>query len=163
MAEPLKARCPEVHSQDIIMSDVLKAMDAEIAAIEQDLRDNPDPRGTKIAQLRQIRRQYKQTMGIDDELAVRAREIRNRLAALRVGRKPSPERLRAIAVAKEFLAGKTEPTRTADILLFLRRQGVEIGGSDPLNNLSAMLSNDDGFQAHGRSGWTLQTAEEVAR
>ncbi len=33
--------------------------------------------------------------------------------------------------------------------------GVQIGGNDPQNNLSAMLSNSPEFISNGRMGWIL--------
>ena len=38
----------------------------------------------------------------------------------------------------------------------LTANNVEVGGSNPLNNLSAMLSTSGLFQSHGRKGWTIK-------
>jgi hypothetical protein len=73
----------------------------------------------------------------------------------RSGRKPSPERIQALLIAKETIRGKSEPTKTADIFAKIKEAGVWIGGTDPQNNLSAMLHNSDDFKSHGRAGWTL--------
>lgn len=71
-------------------------------------------------------------------------------------RRGSPERAKALEAARLFLANRTgEPTPTAAIYDHIVGLGIEIGGSDPRNNLSAMLSNSDIFLSHGRSGWTL--------
>ncbi|ACK51496.1 hypothetical protein Msil_2573 [Methylocella silvestris BL2] len=50
-----------------------------------------------------------------------------------------------------------EPVSTADLLRSLRAANIEIGGKDPRNTLSAMLSTSPLFQSNGRAGWTLRT------
>jgi hypothetical protein len=61
----------------------------------------------------------------------------------------------ALKEARAILDGKTEPTRITDIDARLTEKGIRLGGSDPLNNLSALLSTSGEFTAHGRAGWTL--------
>jgi hypothetical protein len=162
---------------------------SEIEGIEADIKARPDPRQTRLAHLRASRESYLQgaaaietapgtTAAAFDEVAPRqrrffenpvdalAREIEALSAAsysvVRSGRQPSPERLRALSAAHEFLQGKTIPTRTSLILEHLESRGITISGEVPVNNLSAMLSNDDRFQANGRSGWTLVKKEAAA-
>lgn len=77
------------------------------------------------------------------------------------GRKPSPERVKAMDFIRKLLAETDVPVRTVDILEALKIQGIEIGGNDEISNLSAMISGSGEFQAHGRSGWTLKTAGEL--
>jgi hypothetical protein len=77
-------------------------------------------------------------------------------AASRAGRRASPERERALEAARIYVANRSGPTPTAEILDHLVSIGIEVGGEKPVNNLSAMLSNSGLFQAHGRSGWTLR-------
>ena len=74
----------------------------------------------------------------------------------RPGRKMSSDRQRALEFAQVHMMGQTQPTKTADLLTALRNNGIEIGGSDPVNSLSALLSTSSRFVAHGRSGWTLK-------
>ncbi len=38
--------------------------------------------------------------------------------------------------------------------------GILIGGNEPRNNLSAMLSNSGLFTSNGRSGWTIRVTGE---
>lgn len=72
----------------------------------------------------------------------------------RRSRRGSPERQAILDAAKEFLRGRDYPTLTADIYEAIKGQ-VEIGGNNPRNNLSAMLSNSSDFRSHARAGWTL--------
>lgn len=75
-------------------------------------------------------------------------------------RRVSAERQEALLYARNLLRGRTIPTPTRDILAFLRDNGVHIPGKDPVSNLSAMLSNSDEFDSHGRSGWTFKADGE---
>lgn len=75
------------------------------------------------------------------------------------GRKQSPERQRALAAARMYLIDKTSPTKTLEIYDHLLSQGLTIGGTDPVNNLSAALSHAAGFRSHGKAGWTLGSKE----
>jgi hypothetical protein len=167
------------------MTEVLKALDAEIAEIETDIARNPDPRVAKIARLREIRHAYVAAQGssrpapeVSASAVARPTPLESLTAALAAavtprqgglivprpyGRRPSPERQRAITAMKEFLADKAAPTRTTEIYEHLQSRGIAVGGTEPLNNLSAMLSNASEFQSHGRLGWTLQRVEEAIR
>lgn len=156
------------------------ALDAEIGALEKQLA--ADPKYIKLKELKRVRQLYGAGgNGADagDTALNRALgtaavpDPRPSMAGLfsdgkggwtsapptsvenRSGRKPSPERIKALLVAKEFLKGKTNPTKTVDILAYIRDAGVQIGGNDPQNNLSAMLYHSDDFRSHGRAGWTL--------
>jgi hypothetical protein len=63
----------------------------------------------------------------------------------------------------EFLKEKTEPVPLRHIYYqVVERGGCRIGGQDPVNGLSAILSRSGRFTAHGRMGWTLKTPEETA-
>lgn len=72
-------------------------------------------------------------------------------------RQVSPDRERALALAESMLEGRAVPTPTRDIVERASQSGVTIPGKDPISNMSAMLSNSDKFQSHGRTGWTLVT------
>jgi hypothetical protein len=134
-------------------------LDAEITQLEAELRT--DPRFARLHLLRQMREAYlrlpptndlggPQRAGRDDDVsAARSTD------ASRPGRRRSPEREQAIEEARRLLAGRTTPTRLAEINAHLENLGIRLGGSDPLNNLSALLSTCDDFHAHGRAGWTL--------
>ncbi len=80
------------------------------------------------------------------------------------GRSRSPERQAILDAAKLFLrtrpvVDRHYPCRTRWILEHLTALGIEVPGTNPINNLSAMLSNAPGFIAHGKRGWTLAENE----
>ena len=41
--------------------------------------------------------------------------------------------------------------------------GIRLGGKNPINNLSAILSNNDEFKSYGRDGWILVANDELAK
>jgi hypothetical protein len=57
-----------------------------------------------------------------------------------------------------FLREQNGPVPTIRILDHLKEIGITLGGNQPRNSLSVMLSRSRSFKAHGRRGWTL--AEE---
>lgn len=101
------------------------------------------------------------------QLAEVSRKYANQVEAMRSARSPftvrrgSPERAKALEAARLFLLNRVgDPTTTAAIYEHVLGLGIEIGGNDPRNNLSAMLSNSPIFQSHGRAGWTLASADD---
>lgn len=78
-----------------------------------------------------------------------------------ITRVPSEARAKAMELAELFLRNRSAPTPTRDILEHILANGGEIGGQEPVSNLSAMLSNSDKFQSHGRIGWTLAQEHEA--
>jgi hypothetical protein len=157
----------------------VSALDAEIAELEKDIKANPDPRVRKLEDLKRIRSAYYATntsrVAVADRyftmegppLDRRADKVTTDhfdttysqgsfvIRPRPPGRKRSPEREEALRQAELFLEGKTEPVKTAEIYEMLQFKGIEVSGEDPKSNLSAMLSNADQFQSHGRAGWTL--------
>ncbi|MCG5247563.1 hypothetical protein [Methylorubrum extorquens] len=75
------------------------------------------------------------------------------------GRRTSPEKSQALDAAANYLRGRSSPTPTREILDYLIDLGIDVGGSSPLNNLSATLSNSGRFKSLGRSGWILHEVE----
>jgi hypothetical protein len=152
-----------------------QALDAEIAALEQEI--GADPRLVKLRELKRVRALYgtpppasNGEAALNDSVPSQLRgenltslfnnhvmstTALQRESARTPGRKPSPERIRAMTEAVGFLRGKTEPTKTADIYAHLLSRGIRLAGDDPQNNLSAMLNKAPEFQSHGRIGWTL--------
>jgi hypothetical protein len=143
------------------MSSFLTALDAEIAELEATL--NADPKAVKLRELRRVRDLYETNSTSTHKAPDLAMEALFSVPLVKrsVGRKPSPERQRALAAAREFLAGKIAPTKTAEIYEHLVKSGITVGGTDPTNNLSAMLYHAPEFRSHKRSGWTLLTKEAV--
>lgn len=126
----------------------LDALKAEINEIEAELA--ADPRFVKLRGLQAVLALY--------ETSGRAREgISAEVAApiRTVTRVPSEARSRAMELAELFLRNRVGPTPTREILEHIQAFGGEIGGKEPVSNLSAMLSNSGKFQSHGRAGWTL--------
>lgn len=120
------------------------AIDKEIATLEEKLRE-----------LRRVRDLYNEG----------APKVQPPTAGFgstgeRPGRKPSPDRMRAISEIRQFLLGRATPTKTKDILSHIEGLGIVIGGASPQNNLSAMLYNAAEFQSHGKAGWTLVSVEQ---
>jgi hypothetical protein len=71
-------------------------------------------------------------------------------------------RQRVLEDAENILRGRSDPTKTADLYDDLVAAGHEIGGDDPKNNLSAMLSKSPLFRSHKRAGWTLVESQSTA-
>jgi hypothetical protein len=61
----------------------------------------------------------------------------------------------ATEAAIAFLREQEGPVPTVRILEHLKEVGIALGGSQPRNSLSVMLSRSQLFKAHGRRGWTL--------
>lgn len=127
------------------MADFTAALKAEIQEIENELKN--DPRYKKLESLRSVLLLY-QSSGVATEKAG-APPVRT------ITRVPSEGRAKAIELARLYLRNRVGPTPTRDIYDHVVDNGAEIGGKDPVNNLSAMLSNSDEFQSNGRAGWTL--------
>lgn len=66
----------------------------------------------------------------------------------------------AIEAALAFLREQAGPVSTVCILDHLNNVGTVLGGHQPRNSLSVMLSRSPLFKADGRRGWTLA---ELAR
>jgi hypothetical protein len=134
---------------------------AAIAALEQELKG--DRRYIMYQELRRMLAAY-----VDSQKMPRATDSRppsplpdsqRRMPS----REMSPETKEVIERATEFLHDKSEPVPIRDLYnQIVEKDGCRIGGQDPVNGLSAILSRSGRFTAHGRSGWTLKTEEERA-
>jgi hypothetical protein len=131
------------------MSDFLNALDREVAALERQLSEHPAYR--KLAELRRVRSIYTgeekthQTLPITGSFQRRAR-------APSTGKRS--EILQAIL---DFLREKSGPTKTADILAHVQQLGFEVGGANPSNTISSILSKSDEVDSKGWSvGWVLK-------
>jgi hypothetical protein len=140
------------------MASFIEALDKEIADIRLDITMRPDPRLQKLNELERLRTLYidanvvaprSSTPGADD-----VEHLRNARSGS-AGRKRSPERQAAIEESANYLKNKTEPVKTSELVEMLRYKNVQLPGTDPVSNLSAMLSNSPLFESHGRMGWTL--------
>jgi hypothetical protein len=138
------------------MSEFLPSLDAEIGRLERAVEAIPEV--VKLRELRRVRAMY-----AESETTSRAAQIVAKIdQAISPGRRMSPERQRALDFIAEQLARAVGgPIRTSTLMEMLTGAGIEIGGSDPLNNLSALLSTSGRFIAHGRSGWTLKRGDPM--
>jgi hypothetical protein len=137
------------------MSEFLPSLDAEIDRLEKAIEAIPEV--VKLRELRRIRALYSTT-----EQVLSSIQIIAKVEATQAGRRMSPERQRALDyIAQRLGADLAGPVRTSAILGMLTDVGIEIGGNDPLNNLSALLSTSGRFVAHGRSGWTLKRDDQM--
>jgi len=127
-------------------TDFETALVAEIETLQRQLE--VDPRYIKLRELQRVQGLYAQPQVISPPPRVRP--------VTTGGRSASPERQAILKNAKLLLQGRTEPTSTSDIYDMLVVLSVDIPGTNPKNNLSAMLSNSDDFVTHGRAGWTLK-------
>ena len=122
-------------------SHFLRLLDQEIVEREREL----DECQRKLAILRDLRQNYIS-------------------ASARKGDQPSYRLTSnwrtAIEAALAFLREQTGPVSTVCILDHLNNVGIVLGGHQPRNSLSVMLSRSPLFKAHGRRGWTLA---ELAR
>jgi hypothetical protein len=145
-------------------TEFVKALDAEIDDLKRALA--ADIRYMRLQELERVKRLYVADTSsprvAPAPIPVLSADISTIRTALnehiRRARQRSPERQRVLNAVWELLIGKKEPIPTSFIYDHLIGEGIEVGGNDPKNNLSAMLSNSDQFQSHGRSGWTLAPA-----
>ncbi|MCO5081558.1 MAG: hypothetical protein M9955_07850 [Rhizobiaceae bacterium] len=129
----------------------MDALKAEIDEIERELA--ADPRQAKLRSLREVLALYDVSGEARDGWAPVAEN--SPVAPRTVTRAPSEARSKAMELAEFFLRNRAGPTPTREILDYIVMFGGEVGGKDPVSNLSAMLSNSGLFQSHGRAGWTI--------
>lgn len=143
------------------MADFTAALVAEIASLESELEQ--DVRYVRLRELRRIHHLYGDLIpGRPLVAAARQEQSAVEQAPQRQSvRQPSPDRGRALAAAREYVASLGHVVPTREILEYLMANGIEVGGASPLNNLSAMISTSGAFQSHGRKGWTMKTGTEL--
>ncbi len=135
--------------------DFIEALDQEIKALRQSLET--DARFLKVKELERLRATLYMANGSHvPAVPLRAVDIKSQVTVSASGRKTSPTRETAIEAAIAFLKNKTEPVKTAEILKHFMAIGIRLGGTDPQNNLSALLHYSEHFVSHGRVGWTLK-------
>lgn len=134
-------------------ADFMSNVRAEIEALEAELAGNTIYR--KIKALRAALREYelgesprRSSTGMGSGKTV-AMERRSPV------RRTSPEREQAVEFVRNYINDRTSPTPIRELFDAMLRAGIELGGKNPINNLSAILSMNDEFVSHGRSGWVL--------
>lgn len=154
--------------------DLVSALEAEIESLEAELRE--DIRFVRLQTLRQALALYVDPDAALDQLRAAGLSVvqsgqvsrgstpgrQNRVnfstltaAQRNAGRRTSVEKSQAMDAAAMLLRNRSGPVPTREILDHLIDYGIDIGGSSPLNNLSATLSNSDRFKSLGRNGWVL--------
>jgi len=141
------------------MPDYLEHLKATILALEQELAADP-----RHATLRELRRIY-ETNSTTDSPATSVAPAPT--GAMPTHRPPTRE-MRAetketIEASERFVKGRIEPVPTREIYHHVVSHGCHIGGANPINGLSAILSRSGKFLAHGRSGWTLASEPSAGR
>lgn len=143
--------------------DLLAAIDDEIDALEAELA--ADVRMVRLKALREVRALYADGERSQDRAAgpTGASQTDASHAGLNgpagprtISRRISPNRSQALDAVAMHLQNRTGPVPTKELLEHIVSIGIEIGGTNPLNNLSAILSNSGRFDSHGRNGWTLR-------
>ena len=128
----------------------LTALKDEITVLEKDLAS--DPRFQKLQTLRDALALYE-----GREAATSDSSVAHIQPTKRLTRKPSESREKAVKLAFDYARGLNhrDPVPTRVIYEDAIKGVVEIGGQDPVSNLSAMLSGSPLFNSNGRKGWTL--------
>jgi hypothetical protein len=143
------------------MTDFTTALDLEIKHLEEIVESIPEV--VKLRGLQRVRAIYLSHSSAHRMEASRVSQDLARAltsSASSPGRRMSPERLQAIEFVSVHLSGQSAPVKTVDLHHALEANGINIGGSDPVNGLSALLSTSGKFVAHGRSGWTLKPSND---
>jgi hypothetical protein len=141
-------------------SSFVAALRAEVASLEEELSKSLVYQ--RLAEARKMLALY-EPPAVEADETVPQRVLGSVASALakppeaRPPRAQSPERAKALEAARLLLTNRSGPTPTGIIYDHVTSLGIEIGGKDPRNNLSAMLSNSPMFKSNGRSGWSLAT------
>ncbi len=137
----------------------VEAMRAEISSLEAELAR--DVRFIRLRELRKLTPLYGDDNHVETSKPAAVTAMPS--IARQSPRQSSPERERALASSREYIISRGDIVPTRDILAHLARLEIEVGGSNQLNNLSAILSTSGLFKAHGRQGWTLRDGSEHVR
>jgi hypothetical protein len=140
------------------MPEFLDHLRAEILALQRSL--DADPRTIKLRELRRVEALYGTSAAADSPPAQDSQPLIRKSAT----REMSAETRQVIEEAERFLVGHSDPVPLREMYhQVVEIRGCQIGGQDPINGLSAILSRAGKFKAHGRSGWTLKTTEELTQ
>ncbi len=136
----------------------VEAMRAEIASLEAELAR--DVRFIRLRELRKLTPLYGDDNHAETPKPAAATAMPSIARTRQSPRQSSSERESALASSREYIISRGDVVPTRDILVHLAKLEIEVGGSNPLNNLSAILSTSGLFRAHGRQGWTLRDGTE---
>jgi hypothetical protein len=128
------------------MNDVL----AEVKKEQERLRRQRAAIDARLAELDTVLRVLPTLGGVQHTLAViEAVEARDGVSATVMTIKDR------IIERVEKLLRQGKPHHTRELVAFLRSEGVELKGKDPVLQVSAVLSRDKRFKADRSIGWTL--------
>lgn len=136
------------------MPDFIAALDREIAELDAELRAHPAY--MKLEQLRGVRALYA-AAGNMVQRTVNIKSTSHVSAAATVQRRvpTSGVSLEVLAAVRDFLRGRPYPTPTREIMTMLGERGIHVGGSNPQNAVSSLMSKAPDLRANGRAGWVL--------
>ena len=159
-----------------------EALEREISDLEKSLE--ADPRFIKLRELQRLASLYTPGAQVADAFKMVFGSLATNTRVVGVGGMSPPRafagggevvlnvdgqrraqalnRQRVLEDAENILRGRADPTKTSDLYDDLIAAGHEIGGDDPKNNLSAMLSKSPLFRSHKRAGWTLVESQSTA-
>ena len=136
------------------MPDFLSSLKDEILTLERALET--DPRYIKLRELHRVLALYQDSQAPSQPSQSHDVVFSTRTGKPRVPRSMSADTKRILDEAESYLSGQSDPVPIREIYhQVIEIRGCRIGGSDPVNSLSAILSRFPQFKSHGRSGWTL--------
>lgn len=147
--------------ESAVNGEFMSALKAEIASLESELEQ--DFRYLLLRELRRVLHLYgNATSSEHATLSKKERAVPEGKQSRKSVRRPTLERERALSAAKDYVANLDRVVPTREVLEHLMENGIEVGGSIPLNNLSALMSTSGQFQSHGRRGWTIPEREAAS-
>ena len=135
------------------------ALKSEIADLERQLE--ADPTYIKLREAKRLLATYTDASA-SGTVVSRSSSIKANSTLTTTGyTRPSASGVSAliVATASKALAGRERPTSTKEIMAILASENVPVGGQNPQNVVSSLLSKSPEFISHGRSGWTLVVPE----
>jgi hypothetical protein len=143
-------------SEGSMGSEFILTLKGEIDRLRNELSN--DPRYQKLERLEDVLALY----GDDGSNGSNGSDggDRGELSHRVLTRSISNARAKALELAELLLRNRVGPTPTRQIYEHIVLNGGDIGGRDPVSNLSAMLSNSERFVSNGRAGWTLADVDE---
>ena len=136
--------------------DFLAALKSEIGDVQSQLESNP--LFLKLRELQRVLLVYEPSAAPSTTLHTSHTPQPLAAKTTRV-RSLTPEREKAVELAREYIADKAGPIKTKEINDFLISKSAELPGDNPQNNLSTLLYRTPEFVSHGRRGWTLAVGE----
>lgn len=136
----------------------VEALKSEIAQLERQLETHPT-----YVRLREAKRLLAAYTDAVSTVVTATGNLHVRSSAQGVGEYSRPAASGASASIASTVRGalihRAEPTPTREIMAILADRGVEVGGKNPQNVVSSLLSKSPEFISHGRAGWTVSSPQ----